>query len=96
MREVALAQKVLRAALQRFAKRSVHEATFRCVGAVLGASGLLSFGFRAAFSAPGVAVLYTRAYPRRCTELSRAHKLSPLSPPVAHLGAGGRVLSRGR
>jgi hypothetical protein len=50
MREVALAQKVLRAVLHRFAKRSAHEAAFRCVGAVTGASGLLSFVFRAASS----------------------------------------------
>ena len=37
MREVAQAQKALRAVLQRFAKRSAHVATFRCVGAALGA-----------------------------------------------------------
>jgi hypothetical protein len=40
MREVAQAQTVLRAVLQRFAKRSAHEATFRCVGAATGASEL--------------------------------------------------------
>ena len=50
MREVAQAQKALRAVLQRFAKRSAHVATFRCVGAALGASGLLSVVLRAAGS----------------------------------------------
>jgi hypothetical protein len=50
MREVAQAQKVLRAVLHRFAKRSAHEAAFRCVGAATGALGLLSFVFRAASS----------------------------------------------
>ena len=50
MREVAQAQKALRAVLQRFAKRSAHVAAFRCVGAALGASGLLSVVLRAAGS----------------------------------------------
>jgi len=61
------------------------------------ASGLLSVVFRALVSSLGVAVVYTRVYPRRSAELSRASLTHfPLCPPVAHLGAGGRVPSSGR